>query len=705
MAMRPGLLLRRRRSGGGALPGLVALVALLLPPVAAAQVPVGQDTVEADTLRVLPHEGITVRALRAPLSLEALPFAVTVRMMEDRPPAAGLTLAGALRAVPGLQVHSRYNDALGERIVVRGFGARAQFGIRGVHVLVDGIPATMPDGQTTLNHLDMAFLERAEALRGPAAAAFGNAAGGVLLLSTTAPPDSPLRPAASAVRGSDGLIRLRGTAGAGDGRTGWIGSVSREWRDGYRPHAGTDRWQLTGRFDTPLAGGFLRVVTHGVAYDADNPGSLTPDQYLADPHQAQAFNVVQRTGEEGRHGQVGATWERFVGSTAVEATAYGLARSLENPIPPAIIDLDRRAGGARVLVRGEGDGRDAVGWAAGLDAAVLGDDRLNHRNEEGARGDRTLDQSERVVNLAGHAQALVPLLDRVGLFLAARYDRVTFSADDRMVTATDPDDSGRRAMDAISPAAGLRIDVARNVSILANVSTAFETPTTTELVNRPDGAGGFNSALEPQRTVSWEIGARATPLRAVRLEATGYHARIEDALVPFEVESAPGRQYFRNAASAVHTGVELLAELWTRRIDMLAAFARTDAAFGSYRTADRSFDGLAVPGVRPWTAGLDVVARPTGRLTVGAGYEAAGEMAVDDANETYAPGYGLFGLSASLPVHAGALAFRVHAGIDNLLDETWVASIVPNAFGQRFFEPGPGRSFYMGLELSGRADR
>ena len=687
--------------GRGAL-GVLLVLGLLRTGGAAAQTP---DTVTVDSATVLAHEAIVVRALRAPLRLAALPYAVTVRTTADRPPSAGLTLAGPLRAVPGLQVHSRYNEALGERIVVRGFGARAQFGIRGIHVLVDGIPATMPDGQTTLNHLDLGLLRRAEVLRGPAAAAYGNAAGGVLLLTTAAPPRGAFRSEASATAGSDGLVRVGSTAGGGDGEMGWIASAGREWRDGYRPHAGTDRWQLTGRLDAPLAGGFLRVVTHGVTYDADNPGSLTPAQFAADPHQAQPFNVAQGTGEAGGHGQVGATWERALGGAYLETSAYVLDRSIENPIPPSIIDLDRRAGGLRLLVRGGGDGLDGAGWAAGMDAAVLGDDRRNHGNEGGARGDLTLDQSERVTNVAAHAQALVPLLDRLGLFLGGRYDHVTFSAHDRLITTSDPDDSGRRAMAAFSPTAGLRVDVAPGLVLLANVSTAFETPTTTELVNRPDGAGGFNPALEPQRTRSYEAGARATPLPGLSIEATAYHARIEDALVPFEVESAPGRQYFRNAAGAVHRGLELLAELRTARVDVLAALDRTVAEFSSYATPDGSFDGLTVPGVRPWTAALAVVARPGGHLVIELGYDAVGDMVVDDANETRAPGYHLFGARAAAPVRLGRWPVRVHAGIENALDERYVSSVVPNAFGARFFEPGPGRSFHIGIELGHAASR
>ncbi len=684
------------------------------------------EATRPDTIPVIPHEELVIRALRTPVSAAELPYAVTVRMPSIEAPSAGLSLRSQLRAVPGLQVQSRYNDAMGERIVMRGFGARAQFGIRGIHVLVDGIPATMPDGQTALGHLQLPLLERAEVLRGPAAAAYGNAAGGVLLLSTRPPPPAGRRHGMAVTAGPGDLLRLRGTTAGGHGGVGWIASVARERRDGYRPHSGTERYQGAVRFDAPFAGGFLKVVSHAVAYDADNPGALTLEQYRTAPHQAQGYNVAQRTGEEGLHGQVGATWERELRAARLEATAYGLARSLDNPIPPSFIDLERRVLGARILLRsGAGSaavesgeiesgevesaavesgeiesGEVGVRWAVGLDAALQADDRQNHENANGARGGLTLDQAERVRNVGLHGQALIPLRERVGLYIGGRYDRVEFSAEDRFMAAGDPDDSGRRSMDALSPTAGLRIDLATGVQLFGNVSTAFETPTTTELVNRPDGSGGFNEALEPQRTVSYEVGARVSPTRRLRLQANAYHARITDALVPFEVASAPGRQYYRNVGAAVHEGLELLAELRTRKVDLLAAASWTHTVFSSSEGDGPPLEGNAIPGVRPWSVGLVTRARLFRGVVVEADYERTGRMAVDDANASWAPGHGLLGLRvAGTGLRLGSLRVAPHAVVDNVLDETYVTSVVPNAFGGRFFEPGPGRSLYLGLEV------
>lgn len=657
-----------------------------------------EPAAEPDTVPVLPHPRIVVRALPVRAALDDLPYAVTVRRTALALPTAAQGLGSELRAIPGLQVHSRYTEALGDRIVIRGFGARTQFGIRGVHVVVDGIPATMPDGQTSLNHLDPAVLQRAEILRGPAASTYGNAAGGALLLATLPPPPT-FRQEVAVLAGQGERVRLRSTTGGPVGAGAGTASLVGERGSGFRPHSDTERYQASGRLEAPLAGGRLRAVAHAVRYDAENPGALTGEQYRSAPYEAQPFNVTQRTGEQGTHGQLGLAWEGNVAGSALDVSVHGLGRTIVNPIPPTIIDLERAAGGARALLRSPEPATGGLGWAVGVDAGIQADYRRNHENDQGTRGRLTLDQEERVANVAAHGQALIPVPGPVSLFLGTRYDRVMFAADDHF-TEGDPDDSGRRSMQAVSPTAGVRLSVSSRISLFGNVSTAFETPTTTELVNRPGGAGGFNRELEPQRTLSYELGGRAAPVPGVRLELTAYHARIRDALIPFEVETAPGRQYFRNAGRAVHRGLEALAELSTDRLGLLLTYDRTDARFASYATEAGSFDGREVPGVRPWSVDVVLTSRPVPAAALELEYTMTGDMAADDANEVMVPGYRLVTVrAAGRGIQLGGWDVQPFAGLRNVLDQIHVASVVPNAFGGRYFEPGPGRSLYIGAEV------
>lgn len=715
------------------------LLALLLPAGAGAQV--RPDTVPSpsDTTRAIPLAPIRVTVLRTPLRLSETPYAVTVERVVRSGP--GLTLAEALGSVPGLQVDNRYNFSQGDRISVRGLGARAQFGVRGVKVLVDGIPATLPDGQTSLSHLDPRWVERAEAVRGPASSLWGNAAGGVIQLQTPAPPRRGAGGAVTALAGSHGLKHLGASAGwgsvpddtapAGARRSG-LGiraAASRLVYDGFRDHAAADKRFASGRAEWRGGRDAVSVAAHAVAYDASNPGSLSSDLLAADRTQAYDFNVVQETGESAEQVQLGVTWTRTPGGPGagvagseppapttlggaatpglqpgptVEVSAWALRRELDNPIPPVIIDLSRWAAGVRASVRGglEPGGRP-IAWVAGVDAEAQWDDRLNWENEAGERGMLVLDQAERVASVAPFVEATVPVAGPVSARAGLRYDRHRFTADDRLVTAGDPtsDDSGERVMDQLSPSLGLTAELGRT-SVYGSVGSSFETPTTTELVNRPSGEAGFNPELEPQRAWSLEAGARTRPGDRVRVHVAVYRTAIRDALIPFEVPSSPGRTFFRNAGSAVHRGLEL--DAWAALAAGLSArvgYARVDARFDDFVTPGGDRSGNRVPGVAPNTV--------TGTLTWSSGGGRVGVEArwvdgipVDDANTAIAPAYTVVdvrGTSPALPLGAGSV--ELFGGIDNLLDAEYVASVVVNAFGGRYYEPGPGRAVYLGIRI------
>jgi iron complex outermembrane receptor protein len=347
---------------------------------------------------------------------------------------------------------------------VRGFGARAQFGVRGVRVLVDGIPATMPDGQTTLNHVDVSSLGRAEVVRGPAAAIYGNASGGVLQLETERPPEVPLSQRFRALGGEDGLRRFQSTT-AGRSSLGatpvdYTLNLSRLQYEGYRAWQDARNTYAALNVGTEGPRTSVRLVGHLSNYEGHNPGALSAQLLEADPTQAFVDNRVRwRAGEEGRHRQLGATLRQQLGAAGeLRVSAYGLARALENPIPQRIVDLDRRAGGVRAAygVPMHVGGR-ALQLVAGVEREAQRDDRQNFVNDTGRRAAKALDQLEHVTATAGFASLAVEATSRLNVLGALRYDNTLFSAEDRMVGATDPDDSGRRRMSAASPSVGMNL--------------------------------------------------------------------------------------------------------------------------------------------------------------------------------------------------------------------------------------------------------
>lgn len=697
-----------------------------------------RDTVEAearqDTLEVPPPtavhplEALRVTVTRVETNLLRVPFAVAALDAEAfQAGERGVSLEESLRAVPGVTVHDRRNFALGDRLSVRGSGARAQFGVRGVRVLLDGIPLTMPDGQTPLTALDPASLGRGEIVRGPAAALYGNAAGGVLAFHTREPEAGTAGGEPRLLLGSHGLIEARAAAGGRRGELGWRLSGSRLETDGFRDHARARVWRTNALLRArPAPGARLSGVFHLYhAPFAENPGSLSLEDATERPRTARSFLVAQGAGETATQAQGGIAAEARVGSgLRVGGAAWGAGRSLWNPIPDRIIDLDRLAGGVRVeLAGGSPSGTVGLGWTTGIEVERQRDLRRESENlgvpsegggGEGSEGDRAregdplLDQRETVLGIGPFAQLRLAPSDRLELTVAARWDGHRFGADDRLLT--DGDDSGTRTMSRLSPAVGVAFLATPGVSLFANLATAFQTPTTSELSNRPDGEGGFDPGLGPERTLGLEVGARGALVRdrrdtgdaerqgpRLQFDVAVWRARVSDALVPFEGPSE--ETFFRNAGESDRTGVEVGVG-WrpASPLELRLAYAWQRFRFDEFVTEEGDFSGRAEPGVPEHDLFLSAVGRGPGPLRSEIDLRWTDAFPVDDANTARNPSYRVVDLRFSRDGATGRI--RPFLGVNNLLGERYNGSVVPNAFGGRYYEPAPGFEVYGGISLA-----
>ncbi len=653
-------------------------------------------------------DSVTVSITRGPTRVGSSPYAVSVLSgRELQLGNSGFSLEEALQALPGVQIQNRYNYSVGEKISIRGFGARSQFGVRGVKILVDGIPATLADGQGTLDHLDIGSLGRVEVLRGPSSALYGNGAGGVLSFETRTPPTVGIRQEVRAVAGDNGLFRFQSTTSGTVGRTGYLVSVSTLDYDGFRAHPTTpgalygltDRVTINTQLSSTLGTGTLKVTANYFDLSSENPGQL-PQDFLDEGNlQAWGFNVAQNTRKDVRQGQLGASWTGFLGSINSQLAGWGLFRELDNPIPPRVIDLDRTAWGARALFFTDATERPGdVQWLGGFEADFQRDDRRNFDNDGGNRGELTLDQFETVRAVGVFLQARGRLTQRLSVVVALRYDRFRFAVDDALTTNGNPDDSGDRIMSALSPSVGLLLQLAESFSVYGNLGTAITTPTTTELVNQPNGQGGFNPELDPVRSITFEVGARGAASDRFGYEVAAFYTALDDELIAFEDPVQEGRTFFRNAGSSRYAGFEAaLRTTFTGGVSGRVAYTYVAAEFDEFRVDEDVFDNNRIPGLAPHR--LDGLLRITRNSWYG---EIRGDyvdrVPVDNGNSAFADSYGLIDLRTGLDrFSVGRLVISPFGGVTNLFDTDYSASVSVNAFGGRFFEPGPGRAFYIGL--------
>lgn len=709
---------------------LTVLAAAALPAPSAAQTrPAGAatDSAAADSTRrraaqALQQVRVTVTrdAARSPLEL---PFAWSRASIDDRPALRRSSVADLLLGVPGVQVQERANPSQDPRIAVRGFGARSAFGVRGVRVLRDGVPLTLPDGQTPLDWLDLESVGRLDIIRGTAAALYGNAAGGVIDVRSRAPAAHPVALDARLWDGGGmqrASVLASGSRADTTGRVqggGWLGSVTRTTGDGPRQWSHLDATSAFARAMATVGG--TRVEVQGTRYDApraENTGALTAAELARDPRLPDSLNITRRSRKAVVQSQLALLAARGDGANTLNASLFVGTRTLDNPLPFAIVAVDRHVAGGSL----HGALRTTrlpwpVRLGAGVDAQRQVDDRLNLENCAAVlptaaattlcprpgteRGALRLNQQERVGGLGGYARAEVEAPHRLFASAALRYDRVQFTVRDRFITGTNLDDSGARALSALSPMLGLSWRARPLLSVYANLSTAFETPTITELTNQDNGAAGLNGLLEPQRTRTAELGVQSVVGGRLRADVALFRATVLDELVPFDVPNQPGRRAFRNAGRTSRAGVETNLAATVALFDVGVAHTWSRFAFDRYTVGSTSYAGKAIPGIPAQLLQAYLTARRDGWFATIDG-TASSRVSADDANSVFAAGYAAWNVRAGATVpHLGRLRLEPTVGIENVFDRRYAGSVVINATRSRYYEPGLPRRFTFVLRV------
>jgi iron complex outermembrane recepter protein len=626
----------------------------------------------------------------------------------------------ALVTVPGVFVANRYNFSQDQRISIRGFGARSAFAVRGIKILLDGIPQTLPDGQGQLTNLELGEVDRIEVLRGSASALFGNASGGVISIWTRPPAIESVHQEVRLVGGSFGersgrtWNKWQSTTAMRVGGGSAQMTVSRLDYEGERDHSGADQRVLNAQLRMPFADGWSLMLNTDVGDNprADNPGSLTLAELQANRDSVPALNRNRNAGKDVTQIQSGATLHRTM-TNGGEATVsvFGLTRDLKNPITTTYIDLDRVAYGARTSVTYPLPlGSLAHRLTAGFDFQRQRDDRenynyLNTPGDSATRGTvRSLNQLEHVTEFGPFVQSALELSPRTTIMAGLRYDWVKFAVRDRLIVGTNPDDSGERLMRALSSSLGIAVNPSRSLTVYGNVGSSFETPTTTELANSPSGAGGFNTGLKPQHAWNFELGARGSLDRRFTYSVALFQAEVRDALIPYEI-AAP-RFFYRNAGSTRHQGLEVGGDLSVvPGLNLGAAWTYSDYRFREYSFTDTAgthvLDGRPLAGIPDNWLNLTIRAQPAAFAGAWAEVQptySSGYLVSDVANTRTSPWWST-NVRAGWDGKAGSTRLSPFIGINNAFNHQYVSSVVINAARGRYYEPAPGRNVYLGISI------
>ncbi|SES78329.1 iron complex outermembrane recepter protein [Marinobacter segnicrescens] len=679
---------------------------VVFPGLAIAQqaVPEGQATT-ATTGQNRP--AILVTAPRMSRSLQDTPAAVSaVTRDQIQQGQQGLQLDESLVIVPGLFLQNHNNFAQGQRIASRGFGARAPFGIRGIHVRVDGIPYTLPDGQAQVDAIDLDSAERIEVIRGPASVLYGNAAGGVIDVTTADGSQRRDRADIGLQGGSDGYRKLSASLGGENGR--WRHNLSFSALDfeGQREQSEVEKRLFNGQVgyqideDRTLSA-LVNVLDMPLAED---PGGLTLEEVEEDRDQAAPMSDLLDAGQEVEQQLVGLHYQdRNLGGGDLNLRAFASWRDFEQQLPfpgSSRIRYDRfYYGGGADYRRGLQLWDLPTTVMVGTEVGRQEDDRSRFAvNTDREITARTGDEQQDATATGVFALADMDLNDRLTVSAGVRHDWVRLSIDDRFL-ADGVDNSGSRTFREWNGSLGALYRLSSAHSLYANVATAFETPTFTEFA-RPDGQGGFNSDVEPQRAISRELGLRGYLSMGIEYDLSVFRIDVDDELLPFE--AIDGRTYYQNAGQTSRQGAELALDWYmTPAWRWHSALTMASYRFEDFETETSDFSGLRMPGLPrhqwnnrlTWSGLGDTFASIEGLYS--------GDFYADNANTVEVDSSWVMNLRAGTGWQLGGdRTLKVHAGIRNLLEEEYYANVRINANGGRYYEPAPGLTFHGGVELA-----
>ncbi|EPW2733435.1 TonB-dependent receptor PqqU [Klebsiella pneumoniae] len=690
-----------------------ALPALLLPLIAAAQ------AADEQTM-VVTAAPTTVSELDTPAAVSV------VNGDEMRQAAPRVNLSESLGAVPGLQVQNRQNYAQDLQLSIRGFGSRSTYGVRGLRIYVDGIPATMPDGQGQTSNIDIGSVDTIEVLRGPFSALYGNSSGGVINVTSqtgTQPPTVE----ASSYYGSFGTWHygMKATGAVGDGShagdVDYTVSTNRFTTHGYRDHSGARKNLANARLGVRINDvSKLTLLLNSVDIKANDAGGLTADEWRDNPRQSprgDQYNTRKNT----RQAQAGLRYERQLSAQddlsvmmyagereTTQFQSIPRAPQLKPSHAGGVIDLTRHYQGIDTRLTHRGELLVPVTLTAGLDYENMSERRKGYENfvmvngapQYGEQGALRRNERNLMWNVDPYLQTQWQLTDKLSLDAGVRYSSVWFDSNDYYITPGNGDDSGDASYHKWLPAGSLKYALTDAWNVYLSAGRGFETPTINELSYRSDNQSGLNFGLKPSTNDTVEIGSK-TRIGNGLFTAALFQTNTDNEIVVDS--SSGGRTSYKNAGKTRRQGMELgLDQQFGESWRLKAAWTWLDATYRTNVCDDASCNGNRIPGIARNMGYASFGYQPEQGWYAGSDIRYMSDIMANDENTAKAPSWTVVGLTTGYKWSYGRMDMDLFGRIDNLFDREYVGSVIVNESNGRYYEPAPGRNYGIGLNLAWR---
>lgn len=676
----------------------------------------------AQEVAVLPT--LRVEATRTDTTYMQTPASIFRTDMPKNDQSDQVNLTEVVKGIPSVQLRNRENYAQDLQLSMRGFGARSTFGVRGIRLYTDGIPATMPDGQGQTSNIDLGSLSHLEVLTGPFSSLYGNSSGGAILATTREGQgkDSIEMSYAGGSHNKNraGLV-LQGGA-KNQNEPSYIVSSSYFDTDGFRDHSGANKVLSNAKLTWDLDDGSkVNWVTNYVKIDADDPGGLTRADWEKNPKQV-AKNVLDYNARKTiDQTQIGLTWSKPINDqNELYAMTYIGQRQVtqyqsipdtvqKNPNTPyqagGVIDFKRDYYGADFRWTGK-DLLPNTQFSAGVAIDAMNEDRQGYQNfndagDKGVKGALRRDERNTLWNVDPYLQASWSFLPSMRLDTGLRYSNVHYKSKDHYIVGLNGDNSGKTTYEEVLPSVALSWQIIPEVLAYASYAKGFETPTFTEMAYPAQG-GASTLDLKPSKSDNYELGLKSSNTLGDFNLATFYIETKDDIVA---AESMGGRATFRNADKTLRKGVEFAwnKKLW-KDLAVNASYAYLDATFDSKVPAAGKIaeipEGNAIPGIAKNQAFIGVVWQPEQGFYAGLDTQFMDKVYVNDINSDAAASYTVASIYTGYAWKYADWGINGFARVDNLFDKNYAGSVIVNEGSSRFFEPADGRNWSAGIKVS-----
>ena len=589
----------------------------------------------------------------------------------------------------GLWITNSENQAQDNRMAIRGFGARSAFGIRGLKIILDGVPLTTPDGQSQVDNIPFQLIENVEIMKSLSSTRYGNASGGVVSINTFSNlTDNYI---VEAGYGSYGYKNIKGTYSTNSEKSSTILNISQAESDGYRDHSSYLNKSLffkhARKFQNMNLKFNLLYFDSPYAFD---PGGLNIESVEENRSQARDRNILYNSQESIKQIQTGVVldWDTKLGE--VNSNIYYSNRDFVGLLPftnGGYVELNRDFSGVEISIK---DKSQNFEWIVGTSIQDQKDDRKRFENNEGEKGAIILDQIESFRSYGAFALASYNK-ENYSIQSGVRFDLHEISLDDN-VGIDQQYVEYSKSLKAFSPNVGFIYNLNKNDEVYINYGKSYETPSLSELSANPNGVG-FNGDLNPMNSSGFDLGFR-NKSQNLSYSITAFYIKTKDEIVRYELEGFEGMNFYRNLGTSKRIGTE---------IEVSYNLGNSGVLNASYTQAKYEFKNQEVSGDLPgipksnfalkWLYGYK-------DFDLKLDLKYVNSLYADNNNEVKVPSYLLSNIALKNKFNLKGFFLEVGLHVRNLLDEKYYDNIRTNAFGNRYYEPASLRSFILSVKTT-----